>query len=743
MRNRPWWRTTGFVAGALALGGVLALLGVFLRTHGLGTTANVAQLVAVALSVPSLAAGLVSWWRRPDTAVAPTAAETGEATLALAGLVERQWRDESLLRSLHDPAPMPVRWRLTSSADLMDRPDYALPAGIAGFAGSSDDAARLAERFLALPRRRLVVLGGPGTGKTTLAVQLLLELLASRAPEDPVPVLVPAAGWNTREQPDLHTWLAARVDQDYPALRALGPRTADRLVRNGGVLPVLDGLDEVHGHERTRVITALNRSLGTTPLILTSRKAEFAEAVAGADDVVAAAPAIVPERIAGADAAGYLEKSLRTASRRQQWQPVLNRLRTPAPQRGEEPLREITASPLGLWLLRAVYVDAHADPAPLLDTARFPAAADLRGHLLDGVIPAMAAARLPGADPDGSAPTSLPRREHDPSRIRAWLSFLAGILDRGSGGDASGGRDFAWWHLARRTLPRDLPLRIRLAVAAALTLVVGAAGFAVGATVFGIWGATAFGPAGAFGGGVVGGGLLAAAGVGLNLLGWHEFAQWSQEPPGYADLRLSGRRRSLVRHIGRSGFRAGVASFGASALVVGFAAWGGEGNGAGIGFGIAVAAAAATVGAPAAGVADGFIAWAETPALPGRVYTPVASFRADRKLNAVRGIPGGCALGLGIGLIVATAVEPVLAAAVGAASAYLFWLRFTFVYGRHHAWPAYLVASRYLAWKGLLPRRLMPFLDDAHRLGLLRAVGPTYQFRHAELQDHLAGRSGR
>jgi hypothetical protein len=32
----------------------------------------------------------------------------------------------------------------------------------------------------------------------------------------------------------------------------------------------------------------------------------------------------------------------------------------------------------------------------------------------------------------------------------------------------------------------------------------------------------------------------------------------------------------------------------------------------------------------------------------------------------------------------------------------------------------------------------MPFLDDAHRLGLLHAVGPVYQFRHAELHDHLA-----
>lgn len=58
--------------------------------------------------------------------------------------------------------------------------------------------------------------------------------------------------------------------------------------------------------------------------------------------------------------------------------------------------------------------------------------------------------------------------------------------------------------------------------------------------------------------------------------------------------------------------------------------------------------------------------------------------------------------------------------------------------GKHHAWVAYTAATYRLAWDRRLPRRLMPFLDDAHRLGLLRAVGPYYQFRHAEFQDHLA-----
>jgi hypothetical protein len=46
-----------------------------------------------------------------------------------------------------------------------------------------------------LMRRRPRILGGPGAGKTTLAVQLLLRLLEVREPADPVPVLLTANGW--------------------------------------------------------------------------------------------------------------------------------------------------------------------------------------------------------------------------------------------------------------------------------------------------------------------------------------------------------------------------------------------------------------------------------------------------------------------------------------------------------------------------------------------------------------------
>ena len=56
------------------------------------------------------------------------------------------------------------------------------------------------------------------------------------------------------------------------------------------------------------------------------------------------------------------------------------------------------------------------------------------------------------------------------------------------------------------------------------------------------------------------------------------------------------------------------------------------------------------------------------------------------------------------------------------------------------AWPQWLIARGWLAWRGHLPLRLMPFLNDAHQRGVLRQTGPFYQFRHVELQHYLAAR---
>lgn len=53
-------------------------------------------------------------------------------------------------------------------------------------------------------------------------------------------------------------------------------------------------------------------------------------------------------------------------------------------------------------------------------------------------------------------------------------------------------------------------------------------------------------------------------------------------------------------------------------------------------------------------------------------------------------------------------------------------------------WGRWVQTRLWLARSGSLPWRLIDFLDDAHRRGLLRVVGGVYQFRHRLLHYHLA-----
>ncbi|TDV47937.1 hypothetical protein CLV71_109172 [Actinophytocola oryzae] len=50
----------------------------------------------------------------------------------------------------------------------------------------------------------------------------------------------------------------------------------------------------------------------------------------------------------------------------------------------------------------------------------------------------------------------------------------------------------------------------------------------------------------------------------------------------------------------------------------------------------------------------------------------------------------------------------------------------------------FITVQLWLALHGRTTVRLMSFLEEAHRVGVLRQVGAYYQFRHASLQDRLA-----
>lgn len=241
---------------------------------------------AFLLSAVLAAVALAGWVRRRRAAAAAlvTAEQARQAAATLAEVVAEQWAQETQARSLEDPGPMPVRWRLSPTASgspVMNHPEMIAASGLT-IVGSSERISKLVAAFRGLDRRRLVIIGESGAGKTTLAVQLLRELLDHPQPDEPVSVLFSLVGWDPQKHRRSQDWLTDRLERDYPVLRAFGVGTARALVQRGKILPVLDGLDEVAATLRPLIITALNDAAfpATSGFILTSRDAEYAEAVA-------------------------------------------------------------------------------------------------------------------------------------------------------------------------------------------------------------------------------------------------------------------------------------------------------------------------------------------------------------------------------------------------------------------------------------------------------------------------------
>lgn len=754
-RGGSWWRVLVLSGGLLGLAASLAVIGATLRKHGSQDAANVAQLVSVVLAVPPLVFGLVTWWRRSARPVAVTGtAEMLRAKDVLARLVAAQWNTEAAIRSLDHPDPMPVRWQLTARRGVMARPEHVATGGPA-FAGSSARIADLTEQFRALRRRRLVILGGPGTGKTTLAVQLVRELLASPREHEPVPVLLSAASWDTEAFPKLHDWLEVRLAQDYPSLRApeFGTDLPRALATNRQILPVLDGLDELPDGARAAAIAALNGSLSDQDqLILTSRTDEFTQAVQTAGNALNSAAVIKPQLLTPAAAADYLESCL-PAEPGPVWTQILGGLKISGHDHGPaSTLATITSNPLGLWLVRTTYITSGDDPGLLLEPGHFPDAATLRTHLFNHLVPALIKIRLASDNP---ADRLRLRQSRDPEKVRDWLGFLADRLNRIPTDDGQAGtRDFAWWQLARYTLryPYVVKLARLLWLAPALGLGYGLGAGLVGGLVGGLargWGGLRFGIEFGLELGIwfgLAGGLRVLV---SRLLGRPADTSWLTQTPGFAKLarrpisRSHLRLRGLVVFCLVSVLVGGLAGaiLGGVVFAGGLEDWlaggilGGLVGGLPGGFVLVIA----FVG----GLAGGLI---ETPAQEDQASTPLTTWQADRSLNLLRTLTGGLMLGLGSVLVGLLAVALMGVPAEGLKDWLANWLMVGLELGlvvgltggRHHAWLVYLQLTYRMAWRRRLPRRLMPFLDDMHSLGLLRAVGSLYQFRHADLQDHLA-----
>ncbi|MFI6936434.1 NACHT domain-containing protein [Streptomyces sp. NPDC050287] len=603
-----------------------------------------------------------------------------------------RWRAEADAWDMADPEPLPVRW--TPSRRVASAGEY-VPVG--------SGADTIAGTFLRLrPRRRLVVLGNAGSGKTVLSVLLTLELLARRLTQGendvPVPLVLSLESWDTRRQ-SLTEWLVDRLRQDHPGLPPVdGVHPARRLVLERRVLPVLDGLDELPGHRRAEVLDALNAGLGGTgDAVLVSRTAEY-EHLDQEGKGLRHATVIESLPLRPDEVADYLRRA-RPPARAAVWARLLETLRN----KPSAPVAWALTSPLMVWLVRRTYERHPADPGELADRERFPTRHAVEAHLLDRIV----SAAFPPRPPD---PGRLhPPRTWDAERAGAWLSYLALLLSRREESE------LAWWRLYTAPLPRLLAGPALLVTGILLSLVIkaGMSGYAEDA-VLGDLSVTLD----------VSAGVLFAALARSVTASW--FGQRLAEPRRSANpLLFIGALRSLDRHT-RVGPLVRLAALGGGPALV-----------------VLLLFLYVFV------TPDPLLVWLSVggvlPILLMIVYAaPADTVDAATPDELLRGEQSALVTTL-------TLVAPLIGAGAGA----FFWLgRGSGDWGAAvgawagasatlvllSPWSRWVLAKCSLAATGRVPWSLMTFLKDARTAGLLQLSGGTYRFRNRRLQEHFAGR---
>ncbi|MEV4612469.1 helix-turn-helix domain-containing protein [Kitasatospora sp. NPDC049258] len=687
----------------------------------------------------------------PARALSPIRAALATAADELAAEVRRRWQREEEQRRVHDPFPLPVRWQqapvsLTDHSENIQR----LPPGVTSpGVDLSGDLRSVTEVYRRISSGRLVVLGRAGSGKSILTIRFVLDHLADPAPLDRVPVIFSLGSWDPTTS-TLRDWLVDRLLRDHPHLarRAPGGTTlAAALVDADLVLPVLDGFDEIAEGLRLAALDALNAT--SLPLVVTSRRGEFAEAVRAARSPLVWAAGIELTDLTLDDLAAYLPRTARPVTRTEGedatgtlWDPVLAALRAGRGD-GSRHLARVLGTPLMVILARTSYSESpERDPAELLDTGRFPAEHALEEHLLAGFVPTLYRRRTPERADRGG-----PERNWDPERAEHWLGFLAHHLVRLERDQ----QDLAWWQLgdSLRRSTRVLAVVVTTALCVAVTewlLAVPIAPLGPGEML--LQGAL-MGPAAGLAFGSVYG-AMTASGTG------------SFEPV-QVRLRLPGTHTG----IGRRPIRTFGARFG-SVLLGGFVL--------GAGCASALTLERALYGrvpllnaevlegtlinmlvfglifGSGAGLVFGLLAALEAPLDVASAATPVALLSADRATARRQLLVLAPLLTLAIALgghlvvlLLRGLVGPLnwdlrdgvfVGAIGGIGGALSYTLSFT-------AWGQWVVLCRvWLPLTGKLPWDPVAFLDDAYRRGVLRQTGAVYQFRHVRLQHHL-GRSYR
>ncbi len=164
-----------------------------------------------------------------------------------------------------DSSLQPLGWmevRQEARPDLVAHPweeiiaqADSLPQEVDGDIETGPAAAGLLSRYDTYGQA-LLILGDPGTGKTTALLALARELAERAGADDqqPIPVVLNLATWGTRRS-DLDDWVVDELNSKYQIPREIGRRWLE----HNDLTLLLDGLDEVNPSFRRACMVEINQ----------------------------------------------------------------------------------------------------------------------------------------------------------------------------------------------------------------------------------------------------------------------------------------------------------------------------------------------------------------------------------------------------------------------------------------------------------------------------------------------------
>jgi len=674
---------------------------------------------AVPVLTAAITAGRMAWSLRHKVSADATVDEAAKlAILAdrLAEVMKDQWTQEANRRGLLTPEPIPVMWRRPSlplagptTAAVGSQRFSPLP-GLQPIAETQLMTGHISDLhavYGGLGSGRLIIAGEAGSGKSGAAVLLVLEALAHRRqvtdderPEVPVLVLFTAHEWDPVNQP-IQGWLMLQLQQAYPLFAGQqGALNAKAMITAGKISLILDGLDETDEALRPIALEALSREAAFRVVVLT-RTAEMASSVSRRG-VLEGAAAVELQSVDAATAADYLIR-VQVNPLPDGWRQLIDHVR----KMPESPLARAFNNPLTLTLVRDTYrmgddigeLLKFRDGGQLGDCGSW-LTESIVDHLLTRVVSA-AYKRRPGERRPAYKLRTAQRafenialrmnkdrtRDLDLELIPRWTPAVPRCIMWG----IIGGLDLG----VLATVSARLIAGIRTAVNI---------GIAVG--------------------------IVSAVLLSVNY--WMVFIRTFER--GHMIGRRLGRATFSV--IDRSYWRQSIVSsliFPGLPIVI--TSW--------IVFGIVFGLAGGLLRAFIVGLAvvgQGIISqlliiWfntRQTTTDDGGSLTPLTSWHSERKYD----LTSGLLFALESVIVFGTLAVVILGWSNGAEVAIVMGVVAVSTTGLRLALSSFAFFQLAIRWH--TPLRLIRFLDDARKRGILRRIGPLYQFRHARLQDRLA-----